>query len=107
MNCVVSIPWDKVDSLFENSTDQAGIVIGLYRLIIPDWDRVHHLDGWPGINPVDSGILMKKFMAFDREHHPDRLRGGAWMNLGFRSDPNVGRGFVAYHSDILILKGDE
>lgn len=63
--------------------DQGLMLEALYRMIFPDWDRIIALDGWPECNKATAVYITKRFMEFDREHHPDVLNGGAWMNSGW------------------------
>ena len=73
----------QIHAIFETSNDQSEACVALYRLAFPEWDELKSIDGWPGIGKEAGLYILKKFMEFDRKHHPDVLNGGLWMNKGF------------------------
>jgi len=72
-----------VDDIFENADDQADAWLGLYKFVFPNWDEIKMLDGYPKVNEKTNKFLFMKFIAFDKNHHPDVIAGGLWMNRGF------------------------
>jgi len=81
---------EMIDDVFETAADQGEAVIGLYKIAFPEWDRVVKIGGgYPHVSDATSSYIFKKAMALDREHHPDVLAGGAWMNSGFGTDKTV------------------
>lgn len=74
---------ERIDKIFAEAEHQADYVRGLYREVIPDWDSVEKVHGWPSISERTSRYIYSKATAFDKEHHPGCLPGGAWMNSGF------------------------
>lgn len=82
----VRLDKDKVKELFEKSTHQADVTIGLYRMVFPEWDFIEQMDGFPKVNHKTGLTLMQWFMEFDRKHHPNVMNGGCWLNHGFSSD---------------------
>jgi hypothetical protein len=62
---------------------QEAVLIALYRTVLPDWDRIEKLNGWPSCNKNTWKYIAKRFMEFDSHHHPECVAGGAWMNTGF------------------------
>ena len=74
-----------VESLFEESTQQSDILIGLYRMVFPDYDQIEELDGWPTVNVGTWVEIARRFRDFDLRHHPEVMAGGLWMNTGFSS----------------------
>lgn len=75
----------RVKELFETCDHQADVLIGIYRMVFPEYDFIEAFDGWPKINPETSKEISRMFMDFDQVHHPDVLNGGLWMNCGFSS----------------------
>ena len=58
-------------------------LLGLHAAVVPDWEQVVALGGYCRCNPLTGSFILDLAMKFDREHHPDVMPGGAWMNSGF------------------------
>lgn len=69
--------------LFKKNTHQLDVLIGLYRLVYPNYDQIANLEGWPTINEKTWLEIAAMFRDFDTEHHPEVMCGGCWMNTGF------------------------
>jgi len=80
---------DKIDRLFEEEEHQAHVMVGLYKMVFPNWDNIKSVDGFPTIGKKGAYYLAEKFMAFDRRHHPNVMPGGIWLNNGFSSDDTL------------------
>jgi hypothetical protein len=74
---------EAVDRLFAECANQGDVLAGLYRMVLPDWERIAKVHGWPSVSDWTWKEISKRFMEFDRAHHPNCLPGGAWMNSGF------------------------
>ena len=86
----IKLDPEKVKFLFANETNQAEVIIGLYKMVYPGlWDKIAKMKGFPKINETTNKRFFDMFMAFDRKHHPDVMQGGLWMNNGF-SQVDVG-----------------
>lgn len=79
-----------VYKLFESSNHQSDVLIGLYKMVIPNWDNIKKLKGWPSINENTWQEICKLFIKFDHKYHPDCLAGGCWMNRGFSIENQLG-----------------
>ena len=80
---------DQIKAIFAKHDHQETVLIDLYRIVFPDWDKIRRIEGFP-----EAGIALWKFICdlfidFDRKHHPDCLKGGAWMNSGFSSNSKL------------------
>jgi phage pi2 protein 07 len=73
----------RIRDIFEKSDHQEQILIGLYRMVFPDWDRIIKIDGYPEAGGDLWKFICRQFQEFDRVHHPGCMPGGAWMNTGF------------------------
>jgi len=73
----------QIDKIFEEAKDQSDYIVGIYRLVFPDWDDIEAVNGWPTISKKTSEYIFDKAMEFDAKHHPDVIMGGMWMNNGF------------------------
>ena len=77
---------EQLDLIFEEATDQSDALIRIYKTVLPRWDEIERLDHWPSCNSKTWQEVAKRFMAFDRLHHPEVMNGGCWMNNGFSVD---------------------
>lgn len=78
---------ERIEKIFKESQNQGEAVIALYSLFIPEWDKVKEVKGWPSAGSKVSNLIWRKFIDFDRQHHPDCIAGGAWLNHGFSDNP--------------------
>ena len=81
----IKLTQEQIDAIFEASESQVDYLIGLYKIAFPDWDSIMKVDGWPKITKTTSLYIFDKAHTFDREHHPQVLPSGLWMNDGFSS----------------------
>lgn len=86
---MASLTKDQIDSIFEEADHQVDYVIGLYREVIPGWEQIHRLSGYPRVSKKTSTYIYRKVQEFDEEHHPNCLPGGLWMNKGFSTDKEL------------------
>lgn len=80
-----SISMDAVKELAKSAPDQGELIYGIYGLVFPDFDKIAHIVGHPLCSPNTWAKIFKICAYYDREHHPNLLPGGAWMNWGFGS----------------------
>jgi len=93
---------ETIDKIFKKPKHQNDAVLGLYKTVIPDFDVVEKVQGYPRANPELNKYIFSKFMEFDRKQHPGVMPGGAWMNWGFSSDGNLNEWEVIVDKEILI-----
>ncbi len=74
---------EEIDACFEGQTSQTDVLLALHRRVIPNFDGATKVDGYVQCNRAMWVYIAEKFMAFDREHHPNIMAGGAWLNWGF------------------------
>jgi hypothetical protein len=84
----VKLDAAEVERIFKESQNQKQAADELYRLVFPDCDSIGKIHGYPRVSQETSVKLFEQFIAFDREHHPDVLPGGYWMNCGFSGTSN-------------------
>lgn len=82
---LVSLSKEAIDQVFEEATHQSDYLTGLYRLAIPEWDAVVRIVGigYPTVSYKTWDYICRKAIAFDKEHLPQVLAGGLWINSGF------------------------
>jgi hypothetical protein len=92
--------------LFSVAEHQQDVLVGIYRLVYPEWDLIEKIDGWPTINKETWKIIQRKFMEFDRVYHPDVMLGGAWLNVGFSCQGSEDLEDWEVRKAPIVLKGD-
>ena len=80
----------KLQEIFEKAQHQEAALINLYKLIIPDWDSLERLEGFPVVGREMWQYIGNLFIHYDQEHHPKVFNGGLWMNHGFSSSDELG-----------------
>ena len=104
----IQLSKKQIDDCFEGKTHQSEVMLDIYKLVFPDWDKIAKLEGWPKIGTVGGKYIAQKFMDFDREHHRGVLRGGLWLNNGFSTFENEGLGdFEVSIDKVHIMYGGE
>jgi len=78
----VRLRREDVEAVFASATSQADYVVGLYKLVLPDWDDIDDLQGHPQVSEETWGAICNLAMDWDRTH-VNSLPGGAWLNYGF------------------------
>lgn len=81
----ISISKEQIDEVFKHATHQQDYLVGLYKIVYPDWDEIKSVNGWPTVNMVTHKYIMGKAVEFDKVHHPEVFSGGLYMNNGFSS----------------------
>ncbi len=89
------LTFEQVDACFEGAASQSEWLIALYKEVVPDWDDVKELKGFPCCSDEMWKYVCEKAIAFDKQHHPGVFAGGVWINSGFGSDAAVGRFEIA------------
>src|SRR5438105_4423522 len=80
---------EAVEKIFEEAKSQEDYLVGIYRLVFPNWDDIETIHRWPSCNSETWGMICRMAMAWDELNCPEVLAGGAWMNNGFSSDNNI------------------
>ena len=80
----------RLQEIFEQADHQEAILIGLYKMLFPDWDRIERLEGYPVVGRGMWQYIANLFIDFDQRHHPQVFNGGLWFNSGFSSSDKIG-----------------
>lgn len=98
---------DQVGALFQSSSDNYDVLIGLYKLTLPNWDKIEYiLDGRPHIGEKGWHAIYNQFLRFDEKHHrtEDIIPGIMWLGQGFTADESLGDWEVDTSELKLIFK---
>lgn len=87
---------------------QGELLTDIYRLAVPDFDRLEKVTEFPVVTRATGDFLMRLFINRDRRLSPEVMAGGAWMNSGFcsRPAPEIGPldDFEVWLPDSLVSK---
>ena len=75
--------------VFNEAETQDDALVGICRLVFPNWDDIKHICGWPKASKPLWNFICNEFMKFDEIHAPDCMPGGAWLNNGFSANEDV------------------
>lgn len=99
------LPKEKIDKAFNEAEHQTEYTIALYRIAYPTlWDQIEKVHGWPKVSKTTNEYIFGKAIEFDREHHPNVMAGGLWMNNGFGSKEDA-KDWTVYPTEVR-LKGE-
>ncbi len=74
-----------LQKIFEESDHQDSVIVKLYKMLFPDWEKIQRIEGFPVIGQGLWDYICNLFIEFDRENHPGCFKGGLWVNNGFSS----------------------
>ncbi len=80
----------RLQEVFETAEHQERALIALYRMLIPDWEKIDRLEGFPTVGKEMWCYICQLFIDFDQKHHPQVFKGGLWFNSGFSSSEAIG-----------------
>ncbi len=80
----------RLQEIFEKAEHQERALIELYRMVIPDWDRLERLEGFPVVGQEMWKYICQLFIDLDQRLHPEIFKGGLWMNAGFSCSGDLG-----------------
>ena len=92
-----------IQSIFSEHDHQKNVMEDLYKLVLPDWEKIERIEGYPEAGRELSIFISKQFMQFDRKHHPNCMPGGAWMNTGFSVNSNLGAWKISLKNCQVIM----
>jgi hypothetical protein len=92
-----------IQSIFSKHDHQKNVLADLYKLVLPDWDNIQKVEGYPEAGRELSIFISKQFIQFDRKHHPECMAGGAWMNTGFSVSGNLGPWQISLRNCRVIM----
>ena len=92
----------RLQEIFEESEHQDSVIVKLYKMLFPDWDKIQRIEGFPVVGKALNEYIFNLFIEFDREHHPECVNGGAWINQGFSSNDRLGPWEISLENCKLI-----
>lgn len=93
---------NRITAIFEIHEHQADVLIDLYKLVFPDWDRIEKIEGHPEVGRTFWKFVFSLFSRFDRKHHPKVYPGGLWFNTGFSSSNQLNPWEISFKTCTVI-----
>lgn len=89
---------------FTRHDNQQDVIVDLYRLVLPDWDQIQSLQGYPKIGKELALFICRHFQEFDRNHHPNVMPGGAWLNWGFSVSNTLAPWDISFENCVAVFQ---
>lgn len=86
---IVTLTLEQVEEVFAQAQHQSDYLLGLYKLVYPDFDALASIDGFPAMGEALSELVWQRALEFDRVHHPECMNGGLLLNHGFSTDATL------------------
>jgi len=94
---------DHIKAIFARHEHQSDALIGIYKMVLPDWDRIEAIEGFPEAGNNLWTFICRQFIEFDQKYHPDVFNGGIWMNNGFSSNRHLGPWEISFENCKVIM----
>jgi len=81
---IIGMSKKSIDSVFEVANNSNEYLEKMYRMAIPDWDKVISAGfDCVKVNKTTGEYIMAKALAFDKIIGSPYMPGGPWLNQGF------------------------
>jgi len=100
----VELSKETIDDIFDNAVVQYDYLFGLYGAVVPDFEDVKQLLGYPEVSENTVNYIWQRAIEFDKIHHPEVLAGGCWMNSGFTYSKELNDWTARIDTDIIVYK---
>lgn len=91
----VVLSEEAVRAVVDNAENQGDYIVGIYKLIHPDFDDIEQFNGWPRCGKKTWEYICRICQEKDRKLNEKRafdkqvMPGGCWMNNGFTFDAEI------------------
>ncbi len=90
-------------AVFAMHEHQSDALIDIYKLVLPDWEGIEKIEGFPEAGNDLCKFICRQFIEFDQKHHPDVFKGGIWMNNGFSSNSHLEPWEISFENCKVIM----
>ena len=87
MNTEVKLPKEQIDEIFLSATHENNALVSLYRAVIPEFDKVSEIIGFPTISRNTAIYILDKLIELSKRD-PVQINL-LWLNKGFNSDDKM------------------
>ena len=78
-----------LQKIFEESEHQNSVIVKLYKMLFPDWEKIQRIEGFPAVGKALDEYIFHLFIEFDHKHHPSVFNGGSWIDRGFSTNEKL------------------
>lgn len=93
----VKLSESDINKIVENTQDPISCLIGLYKAVINDWDKVTSVGHFPACSRHTHDVILnamgKKYTPFDVNM--------LWLNKGFAEDANIKDFYVVVNQKLV------
>ena len=97
---------EHIKSIFDKYQHQEEVLIDLYKMVLPDWDFIKRVEGFPEAGNDLWQFICRYFQDFDGRNHPDVMPAGAWMNSGFSVNHELSPWEIGFKKCSLVYKDE-
>lgn len=102
----VMLDKEAVEKLFREAKSQEEYLVGLFKMVFPNWYDIKQIGQWPVCNEKTWKWICQLCMDADERLKLDVMKGGAWLDKGF-STATLPDYAVEYDESKLPYFGDE
>jgi hypothetical protein len=97
---------EHIKAIFDKYQHQEEVLIDLYKMVLPDWDFIKRVDGFPQAGNDLWQFICRCFQEFDSRNHPDVMPAGAWMNSGFSVNRELSPWEIGFKKCSVVYKDE-
>ncbi len=97
---------EHIKAIFDKYQHQEEILIDLYKMVLPDWDHITKVEGFPEAGNDLWQFICRYFQDFDCRNHPDVMPAGAWMNSGFSVNHELSPWEIGFKNCSVVYKDE-
>ena len=94
---------EHIKEIFERHAHQTDVLIDLYKMILPDWDSIEKIEGYPEAGKDLWRFICDQFIEFDHKYHPKVFKGGIWLNTGFSANSDLDPWEISFKNCRIIM----
>ena len=96
-----------IKAIFNKYQHQEEVLIDLYKMVLPDWDQIDKVEGFPVAGDDLWQFICRCFQDFDKRKHPDVMPGGAWLNCGFSVNHELSPWEIGFKNCSVVYKDEK
>ena len=97
---------EHIKSIFDKYQHQEDVLIDLYKMVLPDWDLIRKVEGFPVAGNDLWQFICRCFQEFDSRNHPDVMPAGVWMNSGFSVNRELSPWEIGFKNWSVVYKDE-
>ena len=98
---------EHIKAIFDKDQHQEEVLIDLYKMVLPDWDFIKKIEGFPEAGNDLWQFICLHFQKFDSRNHPDVMPAGAWMNSGFSVNRELSPWEIGFKNCTLVYMDEK